>query len=330
MSDSPLADLPVAVTGSTGFIGGALARRLLADGARVRALGRGLERAADLAEQGADLVHFDLLDPGTFAEAVAGAKVFFHVAAWLDGGQSDEAKAKAINIDATRTLAEAAAAAGVERFVLVSTVAAYGLPARDRVTEDLPLDLEQDNTYGRTKAKGEVALREVAQATGLDIAICRPGMVYGPGSKSWTGLMLKLVKRGIPAVFGRGDGNAFPVYIDNMVDGLVAAGTAPGASGEAFHFVDEPVSWARFLRYYGDMCGRAPRRVPLWVAKGIATAAELLPLGLPLDRERIALVQRPFVFDRTKTERLLGWTPQVGLDEGMARSEAWLREVGRL
>lgn len=313
-----LRDCPVVVTGATGFIGGALARRLRAEGAAVTAAVRSPDKT-DF-----DAVKFDLGDPTSFAAAVAGQRIVFHVAAWMGG---EEAEAETFNVEATRALVAAALSAGVERFVLISTVAVYGLPEADRVTEEHAFDLQQSDPYGRTKAIGELAARELG---GDRVVVIRPAMVYGPSSWTWTVTMMKMVKKGTPSIFGAGDGLTFLVYIDNLVDAILAGATTPEAAGQAFHLADTSLPWADFFGIYGKMCGRPPRRVPDFVASAIALAAELLPLGIPLTRGRLAMYRKKLVFDTTKAQRVLGWTPRIDLEEGMRRSETWLREAGHL
>lgn len=312
----------VLVTGATGFVGGNLARRLLAEGARVRAA----VRSVDKAPEGCEASAFDLTDPGTFGPAVADVEVVFSVAAWvgLDGGVDGDAT----NVVSARELVQAAVAAGVQRFVHVSTCGVYGVPARLPITEDTPPDLQQKDRYHVSKALGEQAAR--AASEGTELVIVRPGLVYGPGSRGWTAGMLKLVKKGTPVIMGRGDGHAFPVFIDNLVDGLLLAGSVPEAAGRTFHLVDTEVPWADWFGYFGKMCGKKPRRIPLIAARLLARAGEVLPLGLPLDRERLRLMRAPLTFDTSAARDVLGWAPAVSIDEGMRRAEAWLQETGRL
>ena len=107
--------------------------------------------------------------------------------------------------------------------------------------------------------------------------------------------------------------------------------TVPEAAGEVFHLADGSVTWTRWFESFGAMCGRKPRRIPIFLARAMATVAEAVPsLGLPLTRAYLDLYQRPIVFDTTRAERVLGWKPLVGYDEGQRRAEAWLRETGRL
>jgi nucleoside-diphosphate-sugar epimerase len=319
-----LKDTPVLVTGASGFIGGRLAEILACDhGAQVTGLGRTFRTAAPA---GVEHQQCDLLDADRLAGLLPGHEVVFHVAAWLPRRDEDSATAHAINVTATEALVRAAASAGCRRVVLVSSVAAYGLPDYDIITEDSPLDTVQRDLYGRTKALGEQAARHAAEEAGIELAIVRPGMVYGPGSSGWTVGMYRLVKKGVPVLFGTG-GNAYPVYVDDVVDMLIRCATVPEAAGEAFTGVDQSIGWPQFFGYYGQMAGRSPRRVPVPVARIIAAAAEVLPLGIPLTRDQLKQYLRDLQFPTHKAQRILDWHVQVPLDEGMARSEAWLREA---
>lgn len=325
-----LRDVPVLVTGASGFIGGRLAERLAAvEGARVTGAGRTFRDDAALRGAGVELRQADLRDRAAMERLCEGKQIVFHLAAWLMRGKGGDEGAHAVNVDATRALAEAAAAAGARRFVLASTIAAYGLPPVDDIDESVPIDVGQRDLYGRTKALGELAARDVAARTGLSVTIARPAMVYGPGSPGWTIGMLRLVQRGVPVLFGD-EGNAYPVYIDDVVDALLLAATREEADGEAFNVSDASVDWPTFFGYYGKMCGKRARRVPMPVARAIAWTNERLDLGIPLTVDRLDTYVRPLRYPAGKAERLLGWRPRVALDEGMRRSEAWLREAGLL
>ncbi|MCO4743379.1 MAG: NAD-dependent epimerase/dehydratase family protein [Proteobacteria bacterium] len=319
----------VAVTGATGFVGGALAERLIADGAQVVLAGRRVaERVPQLVSAGGIPIDFDLTDPTSFGQMLEGVEVLFHVAAWVD--TTSESLAEPLNVHAVEAIVKAAATAGVTRVVHVSTVAVYDLTARQEYDETLPICIDQPDVYGSTKARGEELAFATALASGVELTAIRPAMVYGPGSPGWTVGMYKLVSSGTPCIFGAGDGLCYPLYIDNLIDALVAAGTAEGVNGEAIHLADGSATWRAWFEHFGQMCGRQPRSLPMPVARLVAFAAEKLPLGLPLNRMRLAITQNRLRFDTTKAERLLGWTPAVDLEEGMRRSEAWLRSIGRI
>ncbi|EYF03338.1 NAD-dependent epimerase/dehydratase family protein [Chondromyces apiculatus] len=325
-----LRDVPILVTGASGFIGGRLTERLASEeGARVDGTGRSFREEARLRSAGVTLCPADVRDRTAMERLCHGKQIVVHLAAWVQRGRGGEADAYAINIDATRVLIEAAAAAGVRRFVLVSTVAAYGLPVVDDIDESVPLDTHQGDLYGRTKALGEQAAEEAAARAGLSLTILRPAMVIGPGSPGWTTGMLRLVQRGVPVLYGK-SGFAYPVYIDDVVDAILLAATRPEATGQAFNVSGPSVEWATFFGHYGRMLGKSPRRVPMAVARAIAWANETFKLGIPLTTLRLRTYVRRLRYPTQKAEQLLGWKPRVSLDEGMRRSEAWLREEGLL
>lgn len=330
---SGLEDKKALVTGATGFIGGRLAERLAREaGARVTGTGRDLEKAAALEGLGVRLRRADLLDFRRMRELVEGQEVVFHVAAWLSRRHGNDEMAWPLNVFATLELVRAAATAGVSRLVHVSSIAAYGPPEGPVMDEGRPVDPAQSAAYGATKAEGEQRALVLAGELGLALSVVRPGMVYGPGSYGWSVRMLRLVQRGVPLIFGKGDGHAHPVYVDNLVDGMMLAATRPEAAGKAFNFVDEPVTWREWFGAYGAMAGREPVALPFWLARlGFVVAAHL-PLGLSIrvsDR-LLGYYTSKTVYPTAKAERLLGYGARVGFEEGMRRTEAWLREEGHL
>jgi len=322
--------VPILVTGASGFVGGRLVERLASeDQAQVVGSGRKFDHPDKLTAAGVTLARADLRDAAAMKHLCQGKRVVMHLAAWLERGKGGEHDAYAINVDATRALVKSAAEAGVERFVLVSTVAAYGLPDVDDIHEAIPVDTKQEGLYGKTKALGEIAAQEAAAETRLSLAIVRPAMIYGPASTAWTLGMLKLVQKGVPVLFGD-KGLAYPIFIDDLVDLLRVCAFHPRATNEAFNASDASIPWDQFFGYYGSMCGKRPRRVPTPIAHVIARMNEMFRLGLPLTRDRLAIYQRNLRYPMTKAEERLGFQVQVPIDEGMRRSEAWLREVGRL
>lgn len=330
---SGLQNKKVLVTGATGFIGGRLAERLAREaGASVTGTGRDLQKAASLEEAGVRLRRADLLDFRRMRELLEGQEVVFHVAAWLSRRHGNDEMAWPLNVFATLELVRAAAAAGVSRLVHVSSIAAYGPPDGPVMDEGRPVDPAQSAAYGATKAEGEQRALALGREMGLEVSVVRPGIVYGPRSYGWSVRMLRLVQRGVPVIFGKGDGHAHPVYIDNLVDGMMLAATRPEAAGEAFNFVDEPVTWRRWFGAYGAMAGREPVAVPFSLARLGFVVAARLPLGLSIrvsDR-LLGYYTSKTVYPTTKAERLLGYRKRVGLEEGMQRTEEWLLEEGYL
>jgi len=321
----------VLVTGATGFIGARLAERLaVEEGALVMGTGRDLRKAAHLQELGVQLVQVDLLDTAVLQQTIAGQEVVFHVAAWLRA-HGDESQAYALNVTATETLLRLAAEAGVRRFVFVSSINAYGPQPHSVIDEDKPLNTELRDIYGKTKAIADQMVRRLGPELGIEVVVVRPGMVYGPGSMSWTLEMVKLLKKGLPVIFGDGKGYATPVYVDNLLDGMILTAVHPNAIGEAFNLFDPPIDWHTFFGFYGAMCGCKPRVIPYRAAQMLAWVSEHFRfLHLPLTRERLQFYTMKSTYSTTKAEELLGYQQRVDIYEGMRRAEAWLRDEGHL
>ncbi len=321
----------VLVTGATGFIGGRLAQRLaVEEKAVVTGLGRQLDKVPFLAEAGVQLKQADMRDTAVLRQLLAGQEIVFHAAALRLQSQPSAAEAEAVNVQAVGNLVRLAAETGARRVIHISSINAYGPPTRDLIDETYPLNPDQRDFYGRTKAQAEQVARTAAAETGIELVIVRPGMVYGPRSESWSTRIVETLRQGIPVIFGEGDGYAYPTFIDNLVDGLLLTAVRPEAAGEAFNFVDEPVTWRQFFGYYAEMSGEKARQIPLWAAHVLAFASEKLRLSLPLTRERLKFYVRRTVFPITKAETLLGYRPRVGIDDGMEQAEVWLREAGFL
>lgn len=321
----------VLVTGATGFIGGRLAQRLATEeGAVVVGTGRQLDKVPFLADVGVRLEQADLQDTAVMRHAMAGQKIVFHCAALRAKRQVTDEEAERINGAVIESVMCLAAEAGVQRFIHVSSMNAYGPPQRPVVDETHPINANQRDTYGRTKALGEMVARQTAAKLDLELVIVRPGMVYGPRSDGWSVRMVEVLQKGLPVIYGGGRGNTYQVYIDNLIDGMLLTAVRPQAAGEAFNFVDPPVDWRTFFNYYAVMCGAKPRAVPMWAARILAWANETFNLGLPLTRERLEYYIQSPTFPFAKAEKRLGYRPRVSIDDGMKQTEAWLQEAGYL
>ena len=146
------------------------------------------------------------------------------------------------------------------------------------------IDVEQEDVYGRSKAAGEVVVRKLEAELGLQVAIIRPAMVYGPRAYSWTLGLYKMVKKGVPVLFGKADGHSHPVYIDNLVDGIMLTAVHPNAVGEAFNFCDAACAVGILGGAIMDkMAGCKPRRVfQCGLLKIGAVLSDTFKLKLPL------------------------------------------------
>lgn len=330
---SALAEQTVLVTGPTGFLGGALVRRLSADGVSVRALARRPERARAIqALPGVTVVQGDIRREADMQAAVEGCSVVFHVAAALGGTYDAQ---YATNVEGTQTVADAAAGAGVARFVHVSTISVYGYRNFENVTEETLPDPGAD-PYHSTKLAAEHTVRAVSRLHGLPYTIVRPSMIYGPGSNTWTAGMFQLARLNPVPLVGGGDGSAYPIYVDDVVDLLVTVATHPAALGETFNCTPDPSpTWREFLGAYARLAGHQNFiRVPVDPLLPLAQRVARLPgtgssqFGdLP---DLLPFLQRYITYKMDKARDLLGWQPQVSLEDGVARCAPYLRQKGLL
>lgn len=326
MTTDELAGKRIFVTGATGFIGGHLARRLHQEGAHVLALERTPGKGDGLRKLGIEVVRGDVTDTARMESIISkDVQIVMHIAAWLRRSNPDSATR--VNIEATRRLAEISASAGVERFVYTSSVAVYGLHGDRDVDEGTELKPYGD-TYGDTKIQSEEVLRQIAGQAGLDYAIVRPGMVYGPGSPGWTVRMVNMARRGILPMVNHGRGTAPTVYIDDLVELLVLCATHPGAVGRVFNGVEDgPVTLAEFFSGYMAMIPtRWTLRMPGWMVR------VLLALANPFSWRNLNYLADQLIgvgwVGNQQAKQLLGWQPRIPLEEGLKRSEQWLHNEG--
>lgn len=323
-----LAGKTALVTGATGFLGGAVARRLADEGACVKALARRPGRDAYLRDMpNIEIVSGDILDAERMKAVTQGCDYVFHVAAAMSGSLDYQRK---LNVDGTRHVIQAAAAAAVQRVVHVSTIAVYGYGYTTDVTEDRP-QRPGRVPYNISKAEGETVVR----AGGVPYSIIRPGMIYGPRSGMWTAFMFNLGKRNPTIFLGDGSGYAHPIYIDDVVDLTILLATHPAAENEAFNCAPDPApTWREFLGGYARLAGHQRwLGLPVLPLKLLAPVIELaLTLrGEPQDVPAlIPFMQGHKTYKMDKARRLLGWEARVHLEEGIRRCEPWLRDKGLL
>lgn len=319
----------ILVTGVTGFIGRHLALRLAQEeGAQVTGANRRPELAGPLTEAGVAHISVDMADFDSLDRALEGQEIVFNLA--VASGTSSKEVAQRVNMDAVEHLVRQAAAMDIERVIHFSSMAAYGPPRAPIMAEEMALDTEQAALYGRTKALGDIRARQVGEEISQEVTVIRPGMVFGPRGRSWTINLFKLVKRGVPAIFGDGTGHAQPIYVENLIDGLILAADRPAASGQAFNFVDQPLPWRDFLGYYGTMCGRRPRKLPLGLARIALTLVKPFIGRTESTDALLAYYTNNSVYSIDNAKQLLGYHPRVSIEEGMAQTERWLRESGYL
>ena len=312
------------VTGASGFIGGALTHRLVAEGWRVLALARSDASAERVAGLGAEPAAGDLDDPEAMRAAADGAELAFHAAAHvLEWGPRDDFVRA--NVTGTRNALDACRAAGVRRFVHVGTEAGLlaGRPLRN-VDENAPLRPDSRAHYSATKAQAELAVREANDA-GFETVVLRPRLVWGAGDTSILPSLVEAVKGGRFAWVGGGRHLTSTTHVRNVVAGLMLAAER-GAPGGVYFVTDgEPIVFRDFISELLATQGVTPpqRNLPAPLARVVAAGGEavwrVLPLrgSPPLTRLAYWLSALETTIDITRAREELGYEPPVTIAEGM-------------
>lgn len=326
--------MKVMVTGATGFVGGRLVRQLLDRGDQVTALVRSPDRARHFAERGARLVSGDLADVAAIADAVQGQELIIHAAALT--GAPTEAELLAANRDGTARMIDAAVAAGVPRFLHVSSAAAGGPARRDHPRRGDDDEIDAPVTmYGRSKLAAEAEVR----AAPLRWTILRPPTVYGPGDTVNFVDVFRTAKRlGIAPVFGDGSQQISLVHVADLADATLLAAAHPGTARQTF-YVNHPqlLSSRQLVETIGATVGRTPRVVPLphWVTRNAlrltGTWAALTGRKTILHADKVhEFIQPAWTGDPSRFIAATGWQPAFDAATGLADTARWYREQGLL
>ncbi len=307
----------VLVTGASGFVGRRLTAMLAASGRDVRAALR-TSASSPALPTGVDAVTVGDLDAATdWRAALEGVDSVVHLAARVhvmqDTAADPLAEFRRVNVAGTLNLAHQAALAGVRRLVFVSSVKVNGegtVPGRPYTADDAPAPLD---AYGVSKHEAEMGLQDIGQATGLEITIIRPVLVYGPGVGANFEAMMRWLYRGVPLPLGAIDNRRSLVAVDNLADLIVACLDHPAAANQVFLASDgEDVSTTVLLRRTADALGKRARLLPVPVP--------VLRLGARLLGKQ-DFAQRlcgSLQVDIGKTRNRLGWTPPLTLQAALA------------
>ena len=308
----------VLVTGANGFVGRRLCAELAREGHRVRLGVRDPARAAGLE---GEIVAIGALESADWSKAVAGVDAVIHLAARVhvmrESAADPLAEFRAVNVGVTESVARAAAAQGVKRFVFVSSVKVNGeaTSAKPFTSDDVPAPRDP---YGISKWEAERALARIADTSGLEVAIVRPPLVYGPGVGGNFLRLLKLLRRGIPLPFGAVDNRRSMIYNGNLASVLRACAVHPGAAGKTYLVSDgEDLSTAELTRRLAAVLGMRARLVPV-PPPVLRLAGALTGKAGEIDR----LVGSLRV-DASRVRDELGWKPPHTVQEGLTETAAW-------
>jgi nucleoside-diphosphate-sugar epimerase len=250
-------------------------------------------------------------------QTVAGADAVIHLAARVhvmrEAATDPLSEFRRVNVSSTLNLARQAAAAGVPRFVFLSTVKVNG--EKGVYTEADPPAPE--DAYAMSKHEAELGLRKIAVETGMEVVIIRSPIVYGPGVKANFQTLIGAVARGIPLPLGAVHNRRSLVALDNLVDFILACLEHRAAANETFLVSDgEDLSTTDLIHRLARVLGRPARTISVPVSV-LRAGASLLGR-----REVAQRLLESLQVDMSKARQVLGWVPPISVDEGLRRAVA--------
>jgi nucleoside-diphosphate-sugar epimerase len=315
------------VTGASGFVGGAAAKKLVAAGHDVRAMSRSEKSDATIRGTGATPVRCDLED--VTAQHIGDAGAIIHCAAFVEQWGPRDAWRK-FNVDGTRRMLEVSRQAGAKRFIHIGTEAAlfHGQHLRG-VDETYPLAPHSPYPYSATKAQAEKLVRD-ATARGLETIVLRPRFIWGPGDTTLLPTIEAMAREGKFMWINGGAAKTSTTHIDNLVHAIELALTN-GRGGEAYFILDDGVRPMREM-----ITGMATSRgvalpdksVPGWVADAIGATCETLWTALPLAGEppltrfSAMIMSRDAILKDDKARAEMGYRPVISVEDGLRNLRA--------
>jgi nucleoside-diphosphate-sugar epimerase len=309
----------IVVTGANGFVGSDLVRYLLLAGFEVRACAR---KKIDLFNNASLQFYFYKIGgDAKFQSVLQGAQAVVHAAARVhahkDAALDPLAEFRKVNVEGTLRLARGAAAAGVKRFIFLSSIGVNGI-----TTEvDEPFTEMQHssphNAYALSKYEAEQGLKKIAAETGLEVVIIRPPLVHGCNAPGNFGALMRAVQRGWPLPLGAVHNQRSLVALDNLVDFIVTCIIHPQAANQTFLVSDgQDLSTTELVRGMAQAAGVPARLlpVPVWA---LHAGASLLGKGDAVQR-----LCGNLQVDISKARSLLGWVPPLSVEEGLRRAMA--------
>jgi nucleoside-diphosphate-sugar epimerase len=314
----PAVKLRVLVTGASGFVGAALCRELLARGHAVRAAVRRLTAPAGTAPEAAQVLVPDIAGEFDRRALLEGVDTVVHLAA-VAHRAAGETETRRVNFEGTARLADAAVGL-VRRFVFMSSVKVQGDDSGDRAYVETD-SLRPEDAYGRSKLEAERSLTELSARHGMQVALIRPPLVYGPGVKANFLRLLAWVDSGLPLPFASVRNRRSLIYLGNLVDFVARCAEHPAARGPFLVSDEETVSTPELVSRIGLALERPARLL-------LAPPALLHVAGMIAGRrDEIRRLTGNLAIDSSKAHRLLDWRPLYTLDEGIAETARWFKSA---
>jgi len=318
------------LTGCTGYLGRHLARKLADEGKQIRALVRTGTDLKRIPSEVGEVVWGSLDDPAAIARATHDVDTIYHTAARVSSGGNRQ-RFEDDNVLATESLLEAAEAAGVRRFIHISSAGIYGAEtAGTEIHENTPLDprIEERGAYAWSKAEADRRVRAFGENSRLETIIIRPGLLYGAEAAPFVARLHFPIPRsgGRRLIVGRRT-NLLPfTHVDNACEAILNASNH-GVSGRAYNIIDGRVTQGEYLealRNQGIKDVQAtyvPPAVFMPVAAACDIASRLLKRTLPLSRYKLTRATENLKYSTDAARSELQWRPTLDIQAGVATFE---------
>ncbi|MBT5941878.1 MAG: SDR family oxidoreductase [Rhodospirillaceae bacterium] len=312
----------ILITGATGFVGQAVCKKLREGGHMLTGTTRTPDQGAG--PERVPLYHIPEIGPDTdWSQAVSGADIVIHLAARVhvmkDRSPDPLADYRNVNTAGTRKLAQQAAAAGVKRFVFISTIKVAGenSPVSGFTEDDHAMP---EDPYGVSKWEAEQALADISRSTGLEVVILRPPLVYGPGVKGNFLSLFEAINKNRVLPLGAIQNHRSFLSVFNLADAIATAAEHPNAAGQTFFVADEhAISTPDLVRKIAAALDTKPRLLnfPLGLLKiagfltGKSAAVQRVAGSLTVNTRRI--------------QTQLNWHPPVSMEDGLKETAGWFK-----
>jgi nucleoside-diphosphate-sugar epimerase len=317
------------VTGATGFIGSVLTRELLKCGHTVRVLALPWEDTQGLEKLGVEIKRGDLSQPQTIQGICNGVDTVFHLAGRVTDWGTKDLFYTAIYDATSHILKESIGKAS--RFVYISSIAAIGFARHLKGFKESDTAIKCGLPYGDAKLDAEGLVTACHERGEIECTTIRPANVTGPGSVWVRDIVERMLSMPVP-LFDGGRYSASLIYVDNLVDGIVLAGTKDIAKGKTYQLRDDwDVTWKRYVTDLGAFIGKKPSisipyrtaRSAAWVCDMVCTPLHIRP---PITRMSVDIMGRDMDVDNTLAKLELGWKTRVSYPEAMLKIGPWVKE----
>jgi len=327
--------MTILVTGATGFLGSALVTELIKRKQEVRILVRDEKKARDQFGTSVKIIQGDITDVEKVREAIYSSTIVYHFAGRLYHPSVPDKLYHQTHVEGTRILLAACEGQKLQRFVHCSTTGVLGETGPTPAAEDAPF--APTNPYERTKLEGEILALQAHRTRSIPVTVVRPGLVYGPGDLHLLNFFTTIKKGPFPPLIAGGKALIHPVYIDDMTEATLLCADLPEAIGHSYNIAGEhPVSFRELATAIAHSMGKQlpPGSIPLWLANLASDIFVRLPAfkdeNAPLTRSRVKFLTNSRIYSIERAKNELGYSPRVGLEEGMKLTAAWYQKHGYL